>query len=191
MKINSKIRNASNALSRKHHTRRVMHSSNTVNWSTPDWLFEALDRLFKFTLDPCSSHSNAKCRFHYTVDENGLSFSWKGHVVWLNPPYCSSIGDWMEKAILESQNAGTTVVCLIPSRTGSRWFQKCVLNAPNKIVFFLCGRLSFGSVGTPAPFDSVLVIYPGKGAAVPTPEEIQDSIFAGIPRQELSLERVS
>ncbi len=46
--------------------------TQTDVWSTPQWLFHALDREFGFTLDPCSDGANAKCRKHYTLLENGL-----------------------------------------------------------------------------------------------------------------------
>lgn len=177
-----KKRNARNNHARRLNSRRVMHSSETDDWSTPDWLFAALDKLFKFSLDACSSKTNAKCGLYYTVDDDGLSFSWAGGTVWLNPPYGQTIGKWMEKAVLEAQNAGTTVVCLIPSRTGAAWFQKSVLNAPRKLIFFFHGRLCFGNANNPAAFDSVLVVYPGKGVKIPTVEEIRASVYQEVNR---------
>ncbi|MFZ4776694.1 MAG: DNA N-6-adenine-methyltransferase [Terrimicrobiaceae bacterium] len=182
MKNTLKNQNARNNHARRLHSRRVMHSSRKVEWSTPDWLFEALDKLFKFSLDPCSTEDNAKCKLHYTADDDGLLFSWAGHTVWLNPPYGPTIGEWMENAVSEAQNAGTTVVCLIPSRTGAAWFQKSVLNAPKKLIFFFRGRLCFGNGKNPAAFDSVLVVYPGKGVKTPTVEEIRASICPEVNR---------
>ena len=182
MKNTSKKRNTINNHARRLNSRRVMHSSKKVDWSTPDWLYERLDKLFRFSLDPCSTEQNAKCKLHYTAADDGLSFSWAGHSVWLNPPYGATIGEWMEKAVLEAQNAGTTVVCLIPSRTGAAWFQKSVLNAPKKLIFFFRGRLCFGNANNPAAFDSVLVVYPGKGGKIPTVEEIRSSICPEVNR---------
>lgn len=46
-----------------------MFSSDTCEWSTPQELFDALNRVFNFTLDPCASPENAKCRNFYTVEE--------------------------------------------------------------------------------------------------------------------------
>ena len=55
-----------------------MMSSNTPEWATPQSFFDALNREFSFTLDPCSTHENAKCEKHYTKEDDGLSQSWGG-----------------------------------------------------------------------------------------------------------------
>lgn len=36
----------------------IMFSSANDVWDTPQWLFEALDKEFGFTLDPCSNGDN-------------------------------------------------------------------------------------------------------------------------------------
>lgn len=56
----------------------VMYSSKSNEWETPQDLFNKLDEEFKFTLDPCSTDENAKCKKHYTIKEDGLSQSWGG-----------------------------------------------------------------------------------------------------------------
>ena len=53
-------------------------SSNTPEWATPQSFFDMLNREFSFTLDPCSTHENAKCLKHYTKDDDGLSQNWGG-----------------------------------------------------------------------------------------------------------------
>ena len=55
-----------------------MMSTGQIEWATPQALFDELDREFHFTLDPCSTHENAKCEKHYTKAENGLLQSWGG-----------------------------------------------------------------------------------------------------------------
>ena len=55
-----------------------MMSSNTPEWATPQSFFDALNREFSFTLDPCSTHENAKCEKHYTKEDDGLSKNWGG-----------------------------------------------------------------------------------------------------------------
>lgn len=59
-------------------TIKAMTSTGKDDWETPSWLFEQLDREFHFTLDPCSTHENAKCEKHYTAAENGLLQDWGG-----------------------------------------------------------------------------------------------------------------
>ena len=54
-----------------------LHSQKD-DWRTPKDLFMYLDRIYHFTLDPCSTHENALCEKHYTKEENGLSQKWGG-----------------------------------------------------------------------------------------------------------------
>ncbi len=61
--------------------------SKTVEWATPQKLFNALNAEFRFTLDPCSTHQNAKCAKHYTLAEDGLTKDWGTERVFMNPPY--------------------------------------------------------------------------------------------------------
>ena len=55
-------------------------SSKSVEWATPKEFFAQLDKEFHFDLDPCSTHENAKCEKHYTIEEDGLSQDWGGGV---------------------------------------------------------------------------------------------------------------
>lgn len=56
----------------------AMFTSKTDEWETPQDLFDRLDATYHFTLDPCSTDENAKCRMHFTKDDNGLSKDWGG-----------------------------------------------------------------------------------------------------------------
>lgn len=55
-----------------------MYSSKSNEWSTPLDLYSKLDEEFNFTLDPCSTDENAKCKKHYTIKDNGLVQDWGG-----------------------------------------------------------------------------------------------------------------
>lgn len=55
-----------------------LFSSATVEWATPQALFDELDAEFHFDLDPCCTHENAKCAEHFTKAEDGLSQNWGG-----------------------------------------------------------------------------------------------------------------
>lgn len=46
-----------------------LFSSATVEWATPQALFDELDAEFHFDLDPCCTHENAKCAEHFTKAE--------------------------------------------------------------------------------------------------------------------------
>lgn len=56
----------------------VMFSNKSNEWPTPQAFFDELDKEFHFTLDPCSTHENAKCANHYTIEDDGLSKNWGG-----------------------------------------------------------------------------------------------------------------
>ena len=105
---------------------KLMFSSEKDDWETPQDLFDELDEEFHFTLDAASSDLNAKCEKHYTVEYDGLSQSWAGNNVFLNPPYGRNMKDWMRKAYEESQAENTTVVVLVPARTDTAWFHDYV-----------------------------------------------------------------
>lgn len=131
--------------------------SQTPEWETPQNLFDELNRVYHFTLDPCATPHNAKCAHFFTREQDGLSQTWDG-VVFLNPPYGRAIGKWMQKAY-ESSLKGTTVVCLVPARTDTRWFHTYCLQGS---ITFLRGRLKFGNARSSAPFPSMLVVFPGR-----------------------------
>jgi len=59
--------------------RRSVHfSSASDEWATPQFLFDELSWLFGgFTLDPCATPQNAKCKSFFTREQNGLAQPWK------------------------------------------------------------------------------------------------------------------
>ncbi len=133
----------------------VHYSSKTVEWATPQDFFDVVNMEFGFTLDPCCTHENAKAPKFYTLAEDGLTQDWADEVVWMNPPYGRVIGDWMQKAY-EASRKGATVVCLVPSRTDTRWWHDYAMKGEIRL---LRGRLKFGGAKTNAPFPSALVIF--------------------------------
>lgn len=55
-----------------------LFTSDKDYWETPQSLFDELDAEFHFNLDPCCTHENAKCKDHYTIEEDGLKQKWGG-----------------------------------------------------------------------------------------------------------------
>ena len=139
---------------------RVMFSSNSDEWSTPQDVFDILDQEFRFTLDPCASESNHKCERYFTKDDDGLSMDWGGERVFCNPPY-SKIADWVRKSYEETRKSGTVVALLIPSRTDTRYFHDYIYNRSE--IRFIKGRLRFGESKNSAPFPSMVVIFRSAG----------------------------
>lgn len=97
----------------------VMFSSKTGEWETPQDFFNKLDDEFRFEIDVCATRMNAKCTEFYSLERNGLLPAWTGKC-WMNPPYGRGIGAWVKKAY-DSSLTGSTVVCLLPSRTDTTW----------------------------------------------------------------------
>lgn len=146
---------------------KTLFSSASDEWSTPQKLFDELNDEFKFTLDPCATAENAKCKKFYTKADNGLRLSWKGERVFCNPPYSKNqIGLWLEKATVGKLDDGTFSVFLIPARTDTRWFHYYIWDKYYHRPYiyieqlrFLKGRLKFGDSKNSAPFPSMIVIF--------------------------------
>jgi phage N-6-adenine-methyltransferase len=128
-----------------------MGSSRSVEWYTSPALFADLSAEFG-----CTSAS-ALCVSFYTREDDGLAKPWYG-TVFMNPPYGRTIGLWMAKAWEESRR-GALVVCLVPARTDTAWWQDYAVKGE---VRFLRGRPKFytpaGKPGS-APFPSAVVVF--------------------------------
>jgi phage N-6-adenine-methyltransferase len=130
-------------------------SSHTVEWPTPQYLFDFLNRTFGFEIDVCATIENAKCPRFFTKEEDGLKQDWDGRC-WMNPPYGREIGKWVEKAA-RCASVGTLVVALLPARTDTTWWHNYVLKYGD--VHFMRGRVKFGKSKNSAPFPSAIVIF--------------------------------
>lgn len=133
-----------------------MFSSKTPEWATPQHVFDELNKEFDFTLDPCSTHENAKCEYHFTKEEDGLSQNWGGQRVFCNPPYGKELIKWVKKCHDEAIK-GAFVVMLIPARTDTKWFHEYIYHKAK--IRFIRGRLKFGNAKNSAPFPSMIVVF--------------------------------
>ena len=133
-----------------------MFSSKSDEWETPHDFFQKLDTKYNFTLDPCASPENSKCKNFYTIEDDGLQQSWEGETVFVNPPY-SKIKDWVIKCHREALKPNTIVVMLIPSRTDTRWWHQYCMSAHQ--IFFVKGRLRFEGGEHSAPFPSAVIVF--------------------------------
>ena len=136
---------------------KALFSSASIEWATPQEVYDKLNDEFHFTLDPCALPSNAKCAKYYTPNEDGLMQDWGGEVVFCNPPYGRQLGSWVRKCREESWKPNTKVVMLIPARTDTRWFHDHIYNKSE--IRFIKGRLKFGNSKASAPFPSMIVIF--------------------------------
>lgn len=140
------------------------NAGTTDVWLTPPSL---LRRLGSFDLDPCACAEPrpwATAREHIALPADGLAREWFGRV-WLNPPYGSETGTWLER--LAAHGAGTA---LIFARTETvDWFAHAWPKA--SAILFLRGRLFFHLPnGSRAPHNSgapsALIAYGANDARI-------------------------
>lgn len=119
----------------------VHGSSESGDWETDPSIISGLAPVFPWSLDVCALRDNVCSKF-YTPWDDGLSRPWYG-LCWMNPPYGRrrKIDRWMEKARKEGTRPETSVVCLVPARTSTAWWQDNVPSA--SFVVFIRGRLHF------------------------------------------------
>lgn len=137
---------------------KVLFSSKSDNWETPQTLFDSLNKEFNFNLDPCCNEDNKKCEKYFTKEQDGLKQDWGGYTVFVNPPYGRELYKWVKKSYEESKRANTKVVMLIPARTDTRYFHEFIYRNAKEIRF-IKGRLKFGNSTSNAPFPSMIIIF--------------------------------
>lgn len=139
------------------HVMRVMGSSESPEWYTPQMVIErVLDMFGSIDTDPCSnSHENPNIPAHtlYTKDDDGLAHTWYGKT-YLNPPYGTEIGKWTNKLIADYKQGNVEeALALLPARIDTAWFYPLY-------EFLMCnvrGRIQFANSPYSAPFPCVIV----------------------------------
>jgi hypothetical protein len=137
-------------------------------WRTPGP--SLLDPIgLKYGLDPCAPTSGyyaVRARKVFTIADNGLLQSWRGHgEVFVNPPWSEerrAVVPWLRKFFAEAD--GGIFVCV--ARTSADWFHELVL--PNaELIGLPFGKTRFikpdGSPG-PSPTNGIALISKGKVA---------------------------
>lgn len=128
---------------------RVLFSSKSPHWSTPEFLYKELNEEFRFDFDPCPLGESEK-------DGSAPLFtSWQGKRVFCNPPY-PGVQPFLERA-----REAEIAVFLLPARTDTKWFHNLVLPFAKEIRF-IKGRIRFGKAKHNAPFPSILAIFNGE-----------------------------
>jgi phage N-6-adenine-methyltransferase len=126
---------------------KVMFSSITDEWRTPQKIFDELDKEFSFDSDPCPMEGKPLKEGLYSMFMNS---------VFVNPPY-SNIALWVKEAYEHHKHTQSTVVMLIPSRTDTKYWHEYIMKA--KEIRFIKGRLKFGNSKNSAPFPSCVVVF--------------------------------
>lgn len=139
----------------------IHYSSEKMDWGTPQDFFDRLNDQYKFYADVACTRENCLCdtstSFCIDAGRDGLKGNWRaGHSYWMNPPYGREIGKWVKKAYEQSKR-GCTVVCLVPSRTDTKWWHDYAMKADE--IRLVKGRLTFEGAPASAPFPSAVVIF--------------------------------
>lgn len=134
----------------------VHYMSETVEWETPQDLFDELNAEFDLYRDACANALNKKRKLYWSKEDDGLAQDWTGMRLWLNPPYGREVGKWVEKA---ANSEAEIVVALLPARTDTKWFHQWIYNKETVEIRFIKGRLKFGGSKNSAPFPSMIVIF--------------------------------
>lgn len=158
------IREIGQALSGKG-ARQALHSSESVEWYTPEYIIEAArEAMGGIDLDPAScpeANETVKAAVHYS--EGGLEKKWFGRV-WMNPPYGRGEGwesnqsVWTRHAITMAEAEATEQTCmLVNAAIGTKWFSELY-------GFWMClfdERIQFDGHGKKDPTNGNAVVYIG------------------------------
>lgn len=119
----------------------IVYSHKSDEYITPEYLYEPLNEIFNFELDPATTRDNPlKTKFFFTKRENGLFRSWPAVNTFLNPPY-SETELWVKKTyeqfrINSKINPQLSIVMLVAARTDTKWMHQYVLPfVRNKNIF--------------------------------------------------------
>ncbi len=124
---------------------KIYKAQTKDEWYTPKVLIDYVNDLgYAITLDPATTDAQAKrlnIMWYYTKETNGLDKDWRGHNVWLNPPF-STKNEWIKKAREEVDKGDTKVFMLLPASLETAVYQEHILgrariHIPNKRIAFI------------------------------------------------------
>ena len=171
------------------------HGNGPIEWGTPDHIYNTLNELYDFNLDPCALNGEiAKCENYFTPEEDGLKqmwalppydvpydewaeMDWRSGRVFLNPPYGRQLKTWMDKAAQELRVGNAeVVVVLMPASIGTKWFHEIVYPHISEIIM-VRHRISFIDLdgtknSSAANHDSIILELRDKGNPNPSIKRI-------------------
>lgn len=141
-----------------------------TDYGTPRELYDELDREFRFAVDAAANEANHKAA--RWIGPGGFMadalspgrWARRGQAAFLNPPYSKHTPDFVARARLEARG-GIVVVCLLPARTETRWWQASCAGSEVRLVR---GRIRFDGGRVQAPFaPAIVVMRPGDPEPLP------------------------
>lgn len=123
-----------------------MSEFNKDCYRTPRYVFNALNRKYRFDVDACASADNALCEKYFTENLDITKTEIQelvseGSRVWMNPPY-SNPTPFVQTAIDLMIHRDCVVVMLLPADKSTKWFS-LALSAATEICDVIGGRINF------------------------------------------------
>lgn len=113
--------------------------SQSIEYSTPQVLFNVMNDLYTFEVDVCASITNKKCSSFFTKEDDSLTKEWIGNC-WMNPPFNRQLGKFVLKMHQEYKNHNGIKCALIPVRSNTVWWSKVIEDAE---CVFINGEVNF------------------------------------------------
>lgn len=146
---------------------KLMFSSASDEWETPQDLFDRLHDEFNFQIDLAATYANRKCGLYYS---SALEVDWHQHLYgvrrgWCNPPYSRGLCARFIAKAAEERTKGFLTVMLLPARTDTKAFHAHIYDAKRWrarrgiTIRLLPGRLKFSGAKDAAPFPSMIVVF--------------------------------
>ena len=162
------------------HKSRVTRQSQSSDWYTPKFIFDALG--LAFDLDPAHpGRNNPHCvvptRKNFTKADDGLRQPWHG-LVWLNPPFGGRRGQvvWLRKFFTHGNG-----IALVAARTSSDWFHSEVVPHA-QLLLFPNGKTKFVRPdGSKEPGTGVVLISMGEVACRAMRQSKLGACYALVP----------
>lgn len=121
------------------------------DWQTPQWLFDELDKQYKFDIDCCATKENSKCPA--SSDDFERIGPMQVSICWMNPPFTKA--KEMFKHFFKVVNSGVAIYRCDNLET-SIWQDIILPNA--SWILIPKGRISYeGKVGKGSRFPSALI----------------------------------
>lgn len=144
--------------------------SKSMEYETPNEIFEPLRDEFDLQLDVCSSELNYKLDNHYTKEDDSMTKNWDVNF-WMNPPFGRAIKKWVIKAHDESLKHNVTGVLILPVRSNTQWWHKYIIDRGAE-VRFIKGEVKFvgHERGLWLPF-AIIIFHSSEVQALPKSED--------------------